>query len=266
MKIVFITGATSGIGKVTAEFLSDKGFKVYGTGRNPKEISEKFTLLKMDVRDENSVQSIVNQIVEKEGRIDILINNAGVGISGAVEEIPSQELENVFQTNFFGAIRVMKSVLPTMRKNHNGLIINITSIAGYMGLPFRGAYSASKSALEIITEAIRMETAQFGIKICNLAPGDVATDIAQRRYHAPVQENSPYGEIYKKSLKLMNSDVNSGQNPLRISEKIFKIILQKQPKVKYVQGSFLQRFSIVLKKILPSRWYEHLLMKHYRLK
>ncbi|MDO4880498.1 MAG: SDR family oxidoreductase [Capnocytophaga sp.] len=264
-EIVLITGASSGIGKMTAEYLSDKGYIVYGTARNPKEISEKFTLLPMDVREEKSIQNAVNQIIEKEKRIDILINNAGVGISGAMEEIPMEEIQNVFQTNFFGAINVMKLVLPTMRNQRKGLIINVTSIAGYMGLPFRGAYSASKGALELITEAMRMEVKSFGVDMVCIAPGDFATDIASRRYHTPVYENSPYKEAYQKSLKLMNADVNSGQNPTLMAEKIFRIIKINNRKIHYKQASFLQKFSIVLKRILPDKMYEKLLMNHYQL-
>ena len=223
-EVVLITGASSGIGKVTAEYLADKGYIVYGTARKVNNAPKNFTLLPMDVRDEKSVQNAINQVIDKEKRLDILINNAGVGISGAVEEIPMDELQNIFQTNFFGAINVIKSVLPIMRNHRKGLIINITSIAGYMGLPFRGAYSASKGALELITESIRMEVKKFNIDAVCVAPGDFATDIASRRYHTPVFENSPYKEAYQKSLNLMNKDVNSGQNPILMAEKIFKII------------------------------------------
>ena len=265
-EVVLITGASSGIGKVTAEYLADKGYIVYGTARKVNNAPKNFTLLPMDVRDEKSVQNAINQVIDKEKRLDILINNAGVGISGAVEEIPMDELQNIFQTNFFGAINVIKSVLPIMRNHRKGLIINITSIAGYMGLPFRGAYSASKGALELITESIRMEVKKFNIDAVCVAPGDFATDIASRRYHTPVFENSPYKEAYQKSLNLMNEDVNSGQNPILMAEKIFKIIKSSKRKIHYKQGSFLQKFSIVLKQILPDTVYEKMLMNHYQLK
>lgn len=264
--IVLITGATSGIGKETALFLQKKGYTVYGTARNTKDKSLNINLLEMDVRNENSVLNAVNHIISKEGKIDILINNAGVGISGAVEETPRQELENVFATNFFGAISLIQAVLPTMRSQRNGLIINITSIAGYMGLPFRGAYSASKGALMLISESLRMEVKNFGIEVTTIAPGDYATDIASRRYHAPVKEGSVYAKTYQKSLDLMNSHVNSGGNPLEMAEKVYKIIQTKSPKVHYKQGSFLQKFSVVLKRILPSKMYEKMLMNHFSLK
>ncbi len=264
-KIVFITGATSGIGKATAEYLADNGYKVYGTGRNPSFKPEKYILLQMDVRDANSIKEVVSQVINKEKRIDVLINNAGVGISGAMEEIPPQELQNVFQTNFFGAIEVMKAVLPVMREQRKGLIINITSIAGYMGLPFRGVYSASKGALELITEAMRMEVKQFGIEMTCIAPGDVATDIASRRYHTPVEQTSAYKETYQKSLNLMNEHVDSGQNPLLMAKKIYTVMQCEKPKIHYKQANLMQKFSIVLKRILPDKWYERLLMNHYKL-
>src|SRR5690606_38462503 len=155
---VLITGGSSGIGKTVGEFLLSKGYIVYGSSRNPNNISHsKFPLVAIDVRDNQSINNAVNQIVSKEGKIDVLINNAGVGITGPIEEIPLQEIQNNFHTNVFGPIEMMKAVLPFMRKQKSGLIINVTSIAGYMGLPYRGIYSASKGALELITESMRME-------------------------------------------------------------------------------------------------------------
>lgn len=265
-KTVLITGATSGIGLETALFLSEKGFTVYGTGRKQSVSPNKdIKMLVMDVRNEQQVQQAVAQVIENEGKIDVLINNAGVGISGAVEEIPSEELHNVFETNFFGALNVIKAVVPYMRQQGGGFILNITSIAGYSGLPFRGAYSASKGALEIITETLRMELKPFGIELSCLAPGDFATDIAQRRYHAPVTQGSAYEKQYEKQLRIMNAHVNSGQHPSLMAKRIYRIIKSPKKSIHYKQGTFLQRFSIVLKRILPDICYERLLMNHYQL-
>jgi short-subunit dehydrogenase len=159
----------------------------------------------------------------------------------------------------------MKAVLPQMRIQKNGLIINITSIAGYMGLPFRGIYSASKGALEIVTEAIRMEVKNFGIEVTNVAPGDFATNIASGRYHTPVFENSPYKKVYQENLDLMNAHVASGEDPIEMAKEIYKVINTPKPKIHYKVGDFMQKFSIVLKKILPDKTYEQLLMNHYKL-
>jgi NAD(P)-dependent dehydrogenase (short-subunit alcohol dehydrogenase family) len=157
-KVVLITGGSSGIGKSIGEFLHHKGFVVYGTSRNPERILNSiFPLLALDVRNTDTIQKAVAKIIATSGRLDIVINNAGVGITGPIEEIPMAEIKNNFETNLFGPIEVMKAVLPQMRAQKSGLIINITSIAAYMGLPYRGIYSASKGALELITEALRME-------------------------------------------------------------------------------------------------------------
>ena len=188
-----------------------------------------------------------------------------MGITGPIEETPTDKMRAVFNTNLFGAIEVMKAVLPHMREQNSGTIINVTSIAGYMGLPFRGLYSATKGALELITEAIRMEVKEFGIQIATIAPGDVATNIAAGRYHTPVFENSAYKEKYQMNLDLMDSHVNSGMNPIKMAEKIYQIINLKHPNVHYKVGAFMEKFSIVLKKILPSKIYEKLLMNHYKL-
>ena len=265
-KVVLITGASSGIGKAIGEFLNQKGFTVIGTSRNSiKYPNSKFQLIDLDVRDSNSIEKAINKTIEIAGRIDVLINNAGVGITGPLEEILTSEIRNNFEINLFGPIEVMKAVLPHMRSQKSGLIINITSIAGYMGLPFRGIYSASKGALELITEALRMEVKSFGIHITNIAPGDFATNIATGRFHAPLISDSAYAKTYGKSLETMDEHVDSGSNPQQMAEAVYKIITTEHPRIHYKVGAFMQKFSIVLKRILPDKIYERILMNHYKM-
>lgn len=265
-KVILITGGSSGIGKSIGEFLTLKGFRVYGTSRNPDKYADsKFSLLGLDVKDNATIISTVKAIIEKEGKLDVLINNAGAGITGPIEEIPDAEIKANFETNFFGPINVIKAVLPQMRKQQSGLIVNITSIAGYMGLPYRGIYSASKGALELVTEAFRMELKDFNIQMANVAPGDFATNIAAGRYHAPLLDDSPYKKPYGNTLNLMNDHVDGGSNPNMMAEAVYKIINTPKPRGHYKVGAFMQKFSIVLKRILPDKVYEKMLMKHYKL-
>jgi NAD(P)-dependent dehydrogenase (short-subunit alcohol dehydrogenase family) len=265
-KVVLITGGSSGIGKSIGEFLVSKGFRVYGTSRNPEKYKDnKFPILILDVKKNETIVTAVNSIIKKEGKLDIVINNAGAGITGPIEEIPESEIKNNFDTNFFGPINVIKAVLPQMRLQNSGLIINITSIAGYMGLPYRGVYSASKGALELLTEAFRMELKEFNIQMTNVAPGDFATNIAVGRYHAPLLDDSPYKKSYIATLDLMNTHVDQGSNPNLMAHEIYKIINSPKIKVHYKVGAFMQKFSIVLKRVLPDRVYERLLMNHYKL-
>jgi short-subunit dehydrogenase len=265
-KVVLITGGSSGIGKSVGEYLQVKGFKVYGTSRNPKNYPEsKFPIVALDVTKPETIPSCISEVLKHESQIDVLVNNAGAGITGPIEEIPDFEIKRNFETNFFGPINVIKAVLPTMRSQNSGLIINVTSIAGYMGLPYRGVYSASKGALELITEAFRMELKDFNIQMTNVAPGDFVTNIAAGRYHAPALEHSPYKETYGNTLKMMDAHVDEGSNPQQMAEAIFRIIKTKNPKVHYKVGAFMQKFSIVLKRILPDTLYEKLLMSHYKL-
>ncbi len=265
-KVVLVTGASSGIGKSIATYLNDKGYKVYGTSRKPKNLASfSFHLIALDVLKVDTIHKAVDLIIEKEGKLDVLINNAGMGITGPVEDTPTDEMRAVFNTNFFGAIDVMKAILPQMRKQKSGIVINVTSIAGYMGLPFRGVYSASKGALELITESVSIEVKNLGINVVNIAPGDFATNIAAGRYHTPVLENSAYKEKYQENLDLMDAHVDNGMPPLEMAKAVYKIINTKKPKLHYKVGDFMQKFSIVLKRILPDRVYEKLLMNHYKL-
>lgn len=265
-KVIFITGGSSGIGRATGDFLLEKGYTVYGTSRNPDTVTgSRFKLVAMDVRNAESIKAAVAQVIALAGTIDVLVNNAGVGITGPIEEIPADEIKNNFETNLFGPIEVMKAVLPHMRAQKSGLIINVTSIAGYMGLPYRGVYSASKGALELITEALRMEVKAFGVTITSVAPGDFATNIAAGRYHAPVVKGSPYEQVYGGILNTMNEHVDAGSDPQQMAEAVYAIMKDPNPNVHYKVGVFMQKFSIVLKRILPDKVYEKMLMNHYKL-
>ncbi|MGJ8684670.1 MAG: SDR family oxidoreductase [Nonlabens sp.] len=265
-KVVLVTGGSSGIGKSIAIYLKQKGYTVYGTSRNPSRHPESpVSLVAMDVKDADSINTAITEVINKESRIDILINNAGVGITGPVEETPMDEIHGAMDTNFYGPLRVLQAVLPHMRAQKSGRVINITSIAGYMGLPYRGIYSASKGALEIVTEAYRMECAHLNIHFSNVAPGDFATNIAAGRFHAPVIEGSDYAAGYSKTLALIDEHVDDGSDPMEVAYKIHEILQVKNPGIHYKVGSFLQKFSIVLKKILPEKRYEKMLKKHYKL-
>lgn len=263
-KTVLITGASSGIGKAIGIYLTQKGYVVYGTTRDKTKYPnfDEFTLLEMDVRAPSSIHAAINEVLKREEFLNIVVNNAGIGITGPLEETPNEEILKAFDTNFNGPLNVIKAVLPQMRKQNSGLIINITSIAGYMGLPYRGIYSATKGALEIITESLRLETKDFGIDFTCIAPGDFATNIASGRYHAPVLKDSPYESAYGSILESIDKDVDSGGDPSEVAKKVHQIIETKKPRIHYKVGSFLQRFSVVLKTLLPDTWYEKMLLKH----
>ncbi len=266
-KVVLITGGSSGIGKAIGIFLKSKGFKVYGTTRNKSKYLDfdHFELLEIDVRNNETIAIAITKLVALEGGIDVLINNAGVGITGPVEETPHEEIVRAFDTNFYGPIRMVKAVLPQMRKQKSGLVINITSIAGYMGLPYRGIYSATKGALELVTEALSMEVKDFGVHITNIAPGDFVTNIASGRYHVPIVNDSAYKVPYAKTLEAINNDVHSGGDPIDVAKLVLRIINTRKPKIHYKVGDSMQKFSLFLKKVLPDKVYEKLLLNHYKL-
>lgn len=264
--VVLITGASSGIGKTIAHYLANKDYIVYGTSRKPKTTKDgKVRMIPLDVTEQTSIANAIQIILKEQNRIDCVINNAGMGITGPLEETPDHEIRRVFETNFFGALEVIKAVLPSMRKQRSGMIINVTSIAGYMGLPYRGIYSATKGALGITTEAYRMELKEFNIKMTTVAPGDFATNIAAGRYHAPILDDSPYKENYGNTLRLMDEHVDAGMDTQIMAKVVHRIMQSKNPKVHYRVGFFMQKFSIVLKRMLPDTWYEKLLLNHYKL-
>ena len=203
--VVLVTGANSGFGLATAEALAEKGYRVYATYRNPRnaghlwQLSKNLTLypMLMDVDRKSSVDRAVGQILKREGKIDLLLNNAGFVMAGCWEDLSDSDIEAQFQTNVFGLLRVTGAVLPFMRKQGSGKIINVGSIAGFMGTPFLGAYSATKFAVNSITEALRMEGRPWGIDVTEINPGEVQTNVVQnarmgQRVKSPSSPYTPF--------------------------------------------------------------------------
>lgn len=263
--IVFITGISSGFGLETARLLSQQGHIVYGTVRREVEPLPNVHYLQLDVRDKQAVNDAVKQIVEKEGRIDVLVNNAGMGIGGPLEFATEEEVHLQMDTNFMGLVHCVDAVLPHMRRQGGGKIIALSSIGGLMGLPFQGFYSASKFAIEGYCEALRLETKSFGIKVIVLRPGDFATGFTGSRKKVADEAALLSYPIYKNAIEKVEHDENGGLKPVVLAQKISQIIQKKNPRNGYVVASFEQKLSVLLKRILPAKWFAKILGSYYKL-
>ncbi len=262
--VVLVTGATSGLGRAVAERLASSGYRVYGTGRNPKtDESPSFTLIRMDVTDEKSVRAAVQEILEKEGRIDAVLCNAGSGIAGSVEETPIQEVRYQMETVFFGTLRTLQAVLPAMRKKGGGVVLCVSSIAGRAAVPFQGFYSASKYALEGLVESLRYEVRPYNIRCALIEPGDFRTGFTDARKKTASLE-SPYSEAMARALGVMEKDERSGFPPARMAELVERLLSKKKLRVRYTVGPAFERFAAGIKRVLPSRVYESLFALYYR--
>lgn len=259
---IIITGTSTGIGYTLAEYFGKKGHKVFGLSRKNVE-SPFFTTIPTDITDDLQIKNAVAKILETEKRIDVLINNAGMGMVGSVEDSTKEDITKLFNLNLIGAVQMMSSVLPTMRSQKNGKIINISSIGSEMGLPFRGFYSASKSALDKVTEAMRYEVSPWDIEVCTLHLGDIKTKIAESRVQTKVSE--PYLNTFEKIHALMNAHVDKGTEPLDVAKYIDELLHKKNWKAHYYYGKFGQKIGVPLKWILPQKMYENLMRKYNNL-
>lgn len=265
-KVILITGTSSGFGKVCAEYLSQKGCKIYGTARKPNQETKLYEIIQMDVNDDTSVKQGINHIMDKEGRLDVIVNNAGIGIAGSVEDTSIEEIKYQFETNFFGVLRVCREVLPIMRKQQSGYIINIGSITGLIGVPFQGAYSASKSALHVLTEVLRMEVKPFGIHVVIIEPGDFNTGFTNSRIKTKKSQINPiYSKRFKKSMHIIEKDEIKGSDLRKVAVLLEYIINHSSPCLHYMVGPVLQRFAVHLRKFIPSKLFERIIMKNYNI-
>jgi len=269
--VVIITGASAGIGQATAQELMKDGYKVYGTSRKAKTGdrriepgSEGFLeMIPLDVTSDDSVRGAIAYVLEKEKRIDVLINNAGMGIAGAIEDTTLEEAQTQFATNYFGVLRMCRAVLPIMREQKKGLIVTVGSVAGIFSIPFQAQYSASKFAIEALMETLRMETRAFGIRAALVEPGDTKTSFtASRIFTAASKTNPAYQAHCKKAVERMAHDEQHGPEPIVVTRVIQNIIRKKNPPIRIVVGSSYKMLCF-FKRLLPAGLVERILASMY---
>lgn len=259
---IIITGSSAGIGFALAEYLGKKGHQVFGLSRSLSE-SAHFTCIQTDITDKTSIDNAITKILISTPQIDLLINNAGMGMVGPVEDTSQEDILKLFNLNLAGSVMMMSAVLPTMRNQKSGRIINISSIGSEMGLPFRGFYSASKSALDKVTEAIRYEVSPWNIQVCSLHLGDIKTNIAENRIKADV--SAFYKDTFEKVYSLMNEHVKAGSDPAEVALYVENLINKKSWKAHYYFGKFGQKIGVPLKWILSQNFYENLMKKYNKI-
>lgn len=247
-RTVLVTGCSSGIGLATCHVLSRNNFMTYGTVRNlskAKKIQDlinmenlSLKILRLDVNDNQSIKLAVKKILTDTGRIDVLINNAGYGMFGPVEEITTQEVKKQFETNFFGTIRLIKAIVPIMRKQGNGTIVNISSMVGRFGVPLNSAYVSSKFAVEGLSESISFELEEFGIRVIVIEPGVVKSDFFHNVKVKGMNLESPYHKLMERRVNFLDKAIkNSLTSSYDVADTILEALNSKDPKFRYVIGN-----------------------------
>ena len=255
-KVVLITGVSSGIGQATARLLAQRDFTIFGTARNPSgvETIPGVEVLPLDVRSDESVNTCVDTALKRAGRLDILVNNAGYLLGGVVEEVAVEEAKAQFETNFFGVVRMVKRVLPIMRRQGSGQIINISSGVGLASLPFVGFYSASKFALEGYTEALRHEVKPFQIRVSLVEPGFVETQLYNNEQLAadPMSDYDPWRQ---RASEAVRKHREKSLDPARVAEGILRIIESKSPRLRNIVSKEVAR-TFLMRRVLPESLFE----------
>ena len=265
-KVVLITGTALGIGKSTAEYLIGKGHIVYG---GDILIEENLYLndiggiaLEMDVTNQNHVDNAVEKIISEQGRIDVLVNNAGLGVYGAIEDVSMEDIYYQYDVNLFGLARVTKAVLPHMREKENGTIINISSVLGETYGPLAGWYLSTKHALEGWSDALRVELKKFNIDVVVVQPGAINTNFSNvtKTYIDKYRENSPYQHLYGEPITDTGNDILSNQSdPIVIAKVINKAMEARNPKTRYAAGAY-SKLGIFLRKIMTDKMFDRFIL------
>jgi short-subunit dehydrogenase len=246
--VALVTGASSGIGRAVATALAAKGFDVFGTSRNPQrtEPIPGVEFVQLDVNDDGSVTDAVSAVVQRAGRVDILVNNAGFGVFGAAEESSMSQAQQLFDTNFFGVVRVTRAVLPYLRAQGSGRIINVGSVLGFLPAPYGALYAASKHAVEGYSESLDHETREFGVRVTVVEPGYTNTSFEANAADADSPIDS-YATIREHVQRVLTEAVHAGDDPAVVAEVVVKAATSRTPKVRYPAGSLARRLSLLTK-------------------
>lgn len=271
-QVVLVVGASSGLGYAIARHLAAEGFRTYAAARSfskenvAKAPPDGCTLLYLDVGDAASVEAAVNAVQAEEGRIDALVNCAAILTLGACEEIATGELAAVLDTNMLGNVRVMQAVLPIMRAQGKGRIVQFSSLNGRFAVPFQGAYTASKHALEGWCEALAMEVSPFGISVTLMEPGDCRSGSQTYRRHAggTQKQTSPYRARYDAAVAHIDHDERTGMDPLRVARAVARTLRRKQAPMRVVVARIDQRLALWLHGLLPGRLFARIIAWYYR--
>jgi NAD(P)-dependent dehydrogenase (short-subunit alcohol dehydrogenase family) len=250
--VVLVTGASSGIGQAVARAFAAKGFEVFGTSRNPQrtEPIAGVELVTLDVTDAASVTAAVATVVKRAGRIDILVNNAGSGVFGAAEESSDAQAQELFDTNFFGLVRLTREVLPHLRAQRSGRIINVGSVLGFLPSPYGALYAASKHAVEGYSESLDHETREFGVRVSVVEPGYTSTSFESNAIDAdsPIESYAPIREHVK---GVIAGAIRAGDDPTVVAQVVLKAATSRSPKLRYPAGPLARRLALV-KKFAPA--------------
>lgn len=266
-KVILLTGASSGIGYQTAEYLAEQGHIVYGAARRVEQMEplKAFGVkpIRLDVTHQESIDAAVETIVKAEGHIDVLVNNAGYGSYGAIEDVSIEEARKQFDVNIFGVAMLTKKVLPYMRDRHNGTIINVASIGGRLTTYFGAWYHATKYALEAFSDALRMETKAFGIQVSIIEPGGIKTPwgFIAADHLAESAKGGAYEQEAAKIAAGMRKQYegNMMSNPIVIAKAISRAVNSRRPKTRYTVG-FMAKPLVWLHSWLPARWFDKIMM------
>lgn len=269
-KVAIVTGSSSGIGYETSLALARDGFYTFATVRNPKKAEKilqiakkenlKIEIIELDVDDEKSISATIEKIISKKQRIDVLVNNAGWGLFGSVEDVSMKDFRAQFETNFFGIISIIQKVAPVMRKQGSGVIVNVSSVAGRIGFPGSPAYISSKFALEGLSESLRYELGQFGVKIIIIEPGVIKTNFFSSMKIAEPKPDSPYKEITEKVIMGIKMMAELGTPPSEVATTILHAIKEENPRPRYIVGNDAQMF-LEAKKTKTDAEFENYLKK-----
>jgi len=265
-KVALVTGVSSGIGLATATMLLARGFRTFGTIRptsRADELPQSLEVVQLDVRDEASIRAAVRAVHERGRRIDALVNNAGYALVGSLEETTIEEAKQLFETNFFGVLRMCQAVLPIMRGQGTGRIANIGSLAGFVPMPYQGIYAASKHALEGYSESLDHEVRQFGIRVSVIEPAFTRTNIAQNA-HLAGQSLEAYATERRRIVDVIRGSANKGDNPVMVASVVLEALTSRSPRLHYLVGRQAKLIG-GFRKFAPQKLFDQRLRKQFRL-